>query len=259
MPNTRSISKIVLALILVASVANAGSVIKIESGGGGGGGGAFTFIASANGADDTNDVDISTSTTLNVQAGDLLIGAVQWEDTDTTVSSFTDGGSTPNTLSFTTGDDVHSAGNEINLYPLVRTSAVTNSAATFTVTLGSARQFKKMVVLQFRPAGCPGACETVTRDVSGTREANGNSASILSGSFSTTGTDNVVCGIAGIYTGGVWSAQTLAGSASTDNASPSGITGWCRRVSSALSTQTASSTYSQTRFWAATVLSYKSE
>lgn len=227
-------------------------------GGGGGGGGAFTFVASASGSDDASDTDVSTSSTLNIQAGDVIIAAVQWEDNGSaTVSSFTDG---TNALTFDTGDDVHSASNEINLFPYYKLVASENATAMFTATISTSVPFKKMVVLQFRPGGCPSSCETVTKDISGARENNGTGSSTVStGTFSTTGSDVVACGLGGMYTSGTWVSPVVAGSAATGVEDPSGIIGWCRIVTSPLSTQTASVSYTFSNTWAATAIAFKSE
>lgn len=229
---------------------------------GGGGGGAFTFIDSASGANDGPGTTVATSTTLNVSAGDLLIAAVQWEDDGgATVTSLTDGGS--NALTFDTGDDVHSGSNEINLFPHYRLSASANASATFTATInptGSDVSYMKLVVLQFRPGGCPGSCETVTKDISGTRENAGTgSSTATTGSFSTTGTDVVACGLAGFYTSGTWVTPTINSVAADADESPSGISGWCRIVTSALSTVTGSHSYTFSNTWAATAIAFKAE
>lgn len=218
--------------------------------GGGGGGGPFTFIASASGSDDASDTDVATSSTLNVASGDLLIAAVQWEDTDTTVT-ISDG---TNSFTFDTGEDVHSASNEINLYPMYVLSASANATATFTATLGASRAYKKIAVMQYRPSG-----GTTSKDISGTRENNGSGSTITTGSFSTTGSDGVVCGTAGIYTSGTWVSPTINSVAADESVAPSGQTIWCRRVTASLSSVTASDSYTFSSFWAATAIAFKSE
>lgn len=227
-----------------------------------GGGGSFTFIDSASGTNDGPGTTVATSTTLNVAAGDLLIAAVQWEDDGgATVTSFTDGGS--NALTFDTGDDVHSGSNEINLFPHYKISASANASATFTATIdptGTDVSYMKLVVLQFRPGGCPSTCETVTKDISGTRENAGTgSSTATTGSFSTTGTDVVACGLAGFYTSGTWVTPTINSVAADADESPSGISGWCRIVTSALSTVTGSHSYTFSNTWAATAIAFKAE
>lgn len=259
--------KLLLALFLCLPLAVSAdgyvdTLSYLASGGGGGGGGAFTFIDSASGANDGPGTTVVTSTTLNVGPGDLLIAAVQWEDDGgATVTSITDGGS--NALTFDTGDDVHSGSNEINLFPHYKLSASTNASATFTATInptGSDVSYMKLVVLQFRPGGCPGSCETVTKDISGTRENAGTgSSTATTGSFSTTGSDVVACGLAGFYTSGTWVTPTIDSVGADADESPSGLSGWCRTVSSALSAVTGSNDYTFSNTWAATAIAFKSE
>lgn len=249
---TTSLLSLLIALLLLALPAGGGPVI-VKIGSGGGGGGAFTFVASATGSDDANDTNVSTSSTLNVATGDLLIAYVTWEDGTTTVSSLTDGGS--NTFTFDTGDDVNDGPANVNVHPLYKLSATANATATFTATIGASRSFKRIVVFQYRPAGG----ETVTKDISGTREASGTSTAMATGTFSTTGTDNVVCGGGAYYTTWTPSSPLVAGSAASQTAQISGAYGWCRIVTTALTTQTASVTSDQNREWAATAIAFKSQ
>lgn len=250
----------ILLVLLVAACANAqvvisNAVISNASFGSAPVGGPFTFVASASGASDGSSTTVATSTTLNVAAGDLLIAVVTWEDGATTVSSLTDGGS--NTLTQNAGDDISNSSNQINVSPQYRLSASSNSSATFTATLAAARVFKKLVVMQYRPH----SGETVSRDISGTRENfdDTDTTNVVSGSFSTTGSDVVVCGLMGIYTSGTHSSSTIGGVSATQSKQEGGAFVWCRIVTSALTTQTANTTYSTARLWAATVLAFKAE
>lgn len=222
--------------------------------GGGGGGGSFTFIASASGFGDTPAATtVATSSTLNVASGDLLIALVTFEDgAGDEVISITDGGS--NSFTFTTGDDVHASGNTANAYPLFLLSATANATATFTATLDQSRPYRRIDVMQYRPSG-----GTTSKDISGTREASGTGTSIASGTFSTTGTNGVACGMTAVYTSGTHSSQQVGGVAADNAVSQNGASIWCRILSAALTTQTATTTYSGSNDWAATAISFKSE
>lgn len=238
---------------LTAGGATAGS-----GGGGGGGGGAFAFVASASGAGDTPAATtVATSSTLNVEGGDLLIAWVTFEDgTGADAISITDGGS--NTFTFDTGDDTHGLGNTANGYPLYILNASANSSATFTATITesgspSSKSYRRIIVMQYRSGG------TITKDISGTPENDGEGTAIASGSFSTTGTNGVVCGAAAVYTSGTHSSQTVGGVAAENAVSQSGASMWCDIVTAALTTQTADSTYSASNYWAATAIAFKSE
>lgn len=228
------------------------------SGGGGGGGGAFTFVASAGGSSDSSTTTVATSSTLNVASGDLLIAAVTYEDgtfpgPDETVS-ITDGGS--NSFTFDAGDELYFPGSSsINLFLLYKTNATANATATFTATVSASRPFKRLIVMQYRPAGG----ETASKDISGTRENSGTGTSITSGSFSTTGTDGVVCAADGVYTSGTNSSSTIGGVSADQTKQQDSAFMWCRIVTAALTTQTAATTYSGSNNWAASVIAFKAE
>lgn len=253
---------LVLIGLLLAVVLLAGWPSSVNLGGngtgggtGGGGGGAFTFVDSASGADDaggTNSVS-TAGDPLNVADGDLLIAVVTWEDGGATISSFTDGGS--NTLAVDGAEYFNDPATFINGAPAYRAVGVGNASATFTATLSANRAFKKLVVMQYRPA----SGETASKDISGTREADGSGTAITTGSFSTTGTDGVVCGMTGIYTSGSHSGSTIAGVAADQTRQEGGAFAWCRITTAALTTQTASTTYSASNTWAASVLAFKAE
>ncbi len=226
-----------------------------ESGGGGGGGGGteFTFVDSASGGVDAAGTTVSTSDPLVLAAGDLVVAMVSYEDGGATTATVTDGGS--NSLTFDTGEDITNSGGEITVHPLYKTSASANATATFTATLGAAKAYSRIIVMQYRRAGT----ETVSKDISGTREGQGNSLSLLSGSFSTTGSDNVVCALSAIYTSGTHSNSVVAGTTADHVHQQNGAYTWCRSFTSPLTTQTASSTYTANNHWVVTVLGFKSE
>lgn len=251
----RSHIKALLGSILIASSSSAFQP-TIYAGAGvpaaGGGGGSFTFVASASGASDGSSTTVATSSTLNVATGDLLIALVTYEDTGTTTVAITDGVS--NSFTYDSGDEATDS-TFIFVSPLYRTAGVANATATFTATLGAARPYKRIVVMQFRP----GSGETVSKDISGTREAASVGAAITTGTFSTTGTDGVVCGVAGIYTSGTWSADTINSVAADDAATEQSAHMWCRIVTAGLTTVTGAATYSALSTWAATAIAFKAE
>lgn len=257
---------LVIALVLALAIPAVAFRPTITAGGatagagGGGGGGAFTFVASATGTADTPAAStIATESTLNVATNDLLVAWVTFEDgTGAETVEITDGGS--NTFTFDAGDDVHGLGNTANGYPLYRLAGVANATATFTATIKESgspinKSYRRIVVHQYRP----GSGETVTKDISGTREGNDEGTAIATGTFSTTGTDGVVCGGAAVYTSGTHSSQQVGGVAADNAAATNGASLWCRIVTAGLTTQTAVSTYSGSNYWAATAIAFKSE
>lgn len=224
--------------------------------GGGGGTNTFTFVGSANGADDASDTTVgTTSGTISVQTGDLIIAAVQWEDNSTaeiTTGSFDDNN---NNNDLTKDSEIHNSGSEMNMHIWWGVANTTNATASFDLVVDTAVPYKKMVVVVYRPSG-----GTITKDISGTPAiANDTNASnsVVTGTFSTTGTDNVVCAFAGFYTSGTWSNQQINGGAADHTDSPNGISGWCVDASAALSSVTATATYSSIRYWVATAISFK--
>lgn len=253
MLNTLTTSVLASLLVLLSAlVAQSGPVI-LKGGGGGGGGGSFTFVASASGSSDGTTTTVATTgDPLNVATGDLLIALVTWEDGGATISSITDGGSNTFTMD---GEGFNDASTFINGEPGYRLAGVANASAEFTATLSASRGFKKLIVMQYRPA----SGETVTKDISGTREADGNGSSVTTGSFSTTGTDGVVCGLVGIYASGTHSSSTVGGVSASQTKQEGGGYVWCRITTAGLTTQTAATTYSASNFWAASVIAFKAE
>lgn len=224
--------------------------------GGGGGTNTFTFVGTASGSDDASDTTVATTSgTISVQAGDLIIAAVQWEDNST--AEITTGGLDDNNGNndLTKDTEVHNAGQEMNLHLWWGVANTTNATASFDAVIDTSVPFKKMVVVVYRPSG-----GTITKDISGTPSAvdDTNTSNVATtGTFSTTGTDNVVCAFAGFYTSGSWSVQQINGGTADHTVSPNGISGWCVDASAALSSVTASSTYTANRYWAATAISFK--
>lgn len=226
-----------------------------------GGGETFTFVGSFSGSDDASDPNVSAGPAgFNIQSGDLVLVAVTGEDNPTAQVAVSDG---TNTYTFTTGDDVHDPTNGVNLHPLYKINAAAVTTPTLTASFTSDGStpvnvpFKKMTVVVFRPSG-----GTVTRDISGTRENSSGSdgSTLTTGTFSTTGSSNVVCGLGGIYTSGSWTTPTtVAGVAAAHKSEPSGITIWCDIAEGPITTQTAVTNYTASRNWAATVLSFKVE
>lgn len=258
--------RLILTLLLLASQASAQSVVsnaQIANAvlGVAAAGGPFTYVAQVSGAVDTpSGTTITTSSggpdsngTLDIQTGDLLIAYVTWEDGVTTISSLTDGGS--NTFTADAGDDVCRVDGFVCTQPAYRLAGVAATNAAFTVTLGNGQVYRRLIIMQYRPA----SGESASKDISGTREAEGSSITMATGSFSTTGTDNVVCGGGAYYT--TWTPNTplVAGSAATQTIQQNGAYMWCRIVSETLTTQTANVGSDQNREWVATAIAFKAQ
>lgn len=220
-----------------------------------GNGGPFTFVASASGGADASGSSVATSSTLDVQTGDLLITLVSFEDGNgsETVSVTDQGDLNPHTI--TAGDAAYETSNLTSVYPLYRLSGVSHTSATFTATLSTARAFKRIIVMQYRPP--TGA--VVSKDITGTRKATGNSTDIQTGIFSTQGVHGVVCAMEAIYTGGTHNTSQINGVTAEDTKQQNGAYQWCRRTSSGLTNAVARTQYSASRQWAATVIAFNAE
>lgn len=222
-----------------------------------GNGGPFTFVASASGGSDPSGTTVSTSSTLAVQNGDLLITLVSFEDGNgaETVSVTDNGNLNPHTI--TAGDAAYETTNLTSVYPFYRLSGVTNPTATFTASINAARAFKRIIVMQYRPP--TGA--VVSKDITGTRKAtgtgNGTISNITTGQFSTTGTHVVVCAMEAIYTGGTHSISQINQVAAEDTKQQNGAYQWCGRQTSPLVNAVATTQYSASRQWAATAIAFQ--
>lgn len=108
----------------------------------------LTFIASASGTNDASGATLDCSASLNVVAGDLL---VCWVCNETGASTYSVGsvsGSPPNTFTFDAGDAI--ANSVFGQMGYLLTAAA-DAAATFRCTWGTARDFRRLIVMQFRP------------------------------------------------------------------------------------------------------------
>lgn len=224
----------------------------------GGGPYSWTFVGKANGATDGPGTSISTTSgTINVAIGDLIIAAVQWEDDSTaeiTTGEFDDNN---NQNDLTKDSEIHNSGNFMNMHLWTGVAGTANATASFTATIDTSVSYKKIVVFVYRPSG-----GTPAKDITGTPAAaddSNASQTSTTGSFSTASSTDVVCAFAGFYTSGSWSNQTINSVTADRTESPSGISGWCRENVTALSSVTASSLYSQTRYWVATAIAFKAE
>lgn len=256
--------KLILALLLLASQASAQSVIANATiansvlGVSAGGPYSFTYVGSANGSDDASYTTVgTTSGTISVQSGDLIIAAVQWEDNATaeiTTGSFDDNN---NNNDLTKDSEVHNVSNYINMHIWTGVANTTNATASFDLTIDASVAFKKMVVIVYRPAG-----GTVTKDITGSPAAvdeTNTSTRALTGTFSTASSSDVVCAFAGFYTTGTWSGHLINSVSPDRTQTPNGITGWCRDSVSALTNVTAQVDYSVARYWVTTAIAFKAQ
>ncbi|MCA3180993.1 MAG: hypothetical protein O9345_16045 [Burkholderiaceae bacterium] len=142
-----------------------------------------TYIGFAKGENDSSATTLTTDTTLNVQVGDVLVGAAMFElGTDTTFSFSDTAGST-----LTLGTKRTHSGNNLIAQPFILAVTSANTANTVTFTLGAARQYRSLVVGQYRGL----AASIVDEEF----------LDVTSASPSTISTPNVTFGGAGILVG----------------------------------------------------------
>jgi hypothetical protein len=138
----------------------------------------FTYIGCAAAVNSGSGTTLATSTftgctaTLNVAAGDSLIAFSSFYGA-TTTNAVSDGAS--NSFTFESANNNNDARGALG-YIL---STTANATATFTQTVGAARTYRSIYVLQFRKTG-----GTVSRDT-GSGAATGSSTTPTSGTVST--------------------------------------------------------------------------
>ena len=213
---------------------------------------AFTFIASAGNNDDSSGTLLSTTATLNLSAGDVVVVWHKWEGADTTVSCAKDAGSPANTNSL--GSKINHSNGDLNGQFTYLLSASADGSAVFRQTLSASRPYRRILALQFRPD----ASETVSLDVQNTGQ--GSDLAPTSGSITTTGTDEIVIGGYGEYSANTTTSEAIGGTAATEPAaSPQGFSSvWYRILSSTMSSGTATASIGSTAGWICNIIAIKS-
>lgn len=145
----------------------------------------FTYVALVSGTDDASGTTLDASSALNVLEGDLLIAWAKFDGATTSIAVQKDSGG--NALTFDAGDLID-AGGSVGGSLGYKIAAAADSSFTPRLTLGAARDFRRFIVMQFRPA----YKATVTKD--GSSDGTATSSSVSSGNFTTTGTDGVAVG-----------------------------------------------------------------
>lgn len=223
----------------------------------GGGPYSFTFVGSAFGSNDSSSATVATTTgSIAVQVGDLILAAVQWEDDSTAeVTGIVDDNST-NDLP-TKHSEVHNTGGEMNLHVWWGIADTTRTVSDFEATIDTSLPYKKITVMVYRPSG-----GTVSTDISGTPSKEDSTESTVlttTNSFSVAGNDSVVCGMAGIYTSGSWSNMEIDGVVADNSEANSGMAMWCLDNAGPLTSVIAEAEYTALRYWVTTAIAFKAE
>jgi hypothetical protein len=152
----------------------------------------WVYMGSWTGNNAASGATLDISTVMNVAAGDLLVGWIKHESTATTYAIASVSGSPANTFTCD-GADVNDNAVGLHTQGCYVLSAAADSSATFRATLGAARTFRNLVVMQFRPV----SGKTVAKDTSNDNQGSGTSTS--SGTITTTGTDEVAAAFLGEF------------------------------------------------------------
>jgi len=148
---------------------------------------------------------LSLAATMNIAAGDLLVGIAGWLDGVGGTLAMTDGGSNVFTLTATEGSYAAPATKLRFGYML---SAFANGTATFSFTNTTSRPNRTFIVLQLRP----NAGATVSLDPSPTNYnyvSGETGTTVQSSNMTTVGTDTVVVGAVKTYLARTFSSHQI--------------------------------------------------
>jgi hypothetical protein len=162
---------------------------------------AFTYVNSVYVATDSTVTSLDMTNTLNVQAGDILIAVVGWEEAGSTSFSIAQTDGTTNVLTTFTE---YTAGTPNYLRGGYILNASASASATFRLSIQPGTAYIRFAIYQFRSdAG------TIALDVDPSYDHQ-TSTALQSGNISTTGVD-IVLGWTKYYNGGTTtSAQQIA-------------------------------------------------
>jgi hypothetical protein len=210
---------------------------------------AWAFVAAVDGTNTLSGTTLDCSSALNISAGDLIVAAGSWEGGVSDASiAVTDASNAMTMLTVASG-----GGNYLRIGYKIAADA--NAAATFRLTLGTARAYRFFQVLQFRPD----AGETVTLDA-GPSPATATSTACQSGNISTTGDDEIVIAFEKQYTGQCTeSAWQIADANADGQAARENLAyAWYKAFTSAQSNIHGQLTFSVSSAWLCDIVAFKS-
>ena len=176
----------------------------------------FTFIAAVSGGNDAAGTTLDTSSSLNVAAGDTLAAWCGHEGANGTFAvAKTTGG---NDFTFDAEDEENHSNGDLNGSWGYLLSAAADATFTGRFT-SSSREFRRIIILQFRPD----SGDTVSKD--GSAAGQGTSTAANSGNFTTAGTDGMACGGYKEYTSATTSSELINGGAATPVVVGEGLAG----------------------------------
>ncbi len=137
-----------------------------------------TFIAHATGTNDSAGTALAASTTLSVQAGDALFVFGKYEDftgTNSATDNDAGGSNTYTAVTAQTGSTPYGV-------TFLAIAKATNAALTVTLNTGSTSDFRRMIVVQARPA----SGKTFSLDKSNSARSSSSGTTFSSGSITPT-------------------------------------------------------------------------
>lgn len=200
--------------------------------------------ATASGSETTLD-----SIEINVAAGDLLVVLCRWDGATTTAAVAATTGEA-NAMTMEAVEVVDSKHCSVVGYKI---GAAANATATFRLTLGAARTYRYINVMQFRPD----SGETVTK-VAGPGYNSGTGTAIASDSLSPAGSDLLICGFAGVYDNNAASCQIGADEADDIEVTNAYGSVWYKIYTESQTDITANATLSGSQAWIAAMLAFNS-
>lgn len=208
--------------------------------------GGWTYIGVAVNSTSGASATLDTSTSLDVNDGDVLVAAMRYE-IDTSTCSFA---ATTGAANSFNGDIVSIGNGDTKLCVGYLLNASNNDTATFRGTLQGDRSYKRIAVLQFRPVNT-GVAQSGGTPVTGT----GTTTSLATAPYTSSGVNPLLVAFAGAYNGNS-SAFQIGGVAADGGAAvgTSGFAYWYKIGS--VSNGTASATHASFQ-WAAAMLEIK--
>lgn len=110
---------------------------------------AWTFIAQAGALDIGTGTALDATSTLDVQAGDVLIAVALCYGSGPPTATISDGGSNNLTVVWRDNSERYTA---VNIWSAHLLSAATASGATFTLTFSASVSYRTFRILQYRPS-----------------------------------------------------------------------------------------------------------
>jgi len=213
---------------------------------------ALSFVASATGSNNANGVTtVTAGSALNLQAGDTLFAVVEAEGADNseTLTLQKDSGTPTNAFTFDANKRGLNPGTCLLAMGYLE-SVAADATATFKLTLGTARDFPRIIILQFRGG--------MALDTNAFSISSGSSTAANSGNFNTTVANSIACGAYANDSGSAATAEQINGIAADGSVDADLNTAgaWYRILSSTFTNGAASATCGNIS-WACGGLSFK--